>query len=156
MLKDVLEMFKVIPLNVSKNFKLIEFFKSQTAENHGIINFPRTYVHLRCCLLNIRKLAEVLELIRACNKGEPVFITSGFRCVELNEKVGGVPHSRHRYAAAVDITAKDFDYLEGSMNFLELKDIEWYASNDRSYIHIELKRYEKPPQTLLPEKMRKK
>lgn len=37
---------------------------------------------------------------------QPVIITSGFRCEEHNEKIGGVKNSRHTYGDAADIKVK--------------------------------------------------
>lgn len=38
---------------------------------------------------------------------EPVFITSGYRCPELNKFVGGVPNSQHLTGCAADIRIKN-------------------------------------------------
>lgn len=38
---------------------------------------------------------------------EPVIITSGYRCQELNKLVGGVPNSQHLSGCAADIRIKN-------------------------------------------------
>lgn len=51
---------------------------------------------------NIRLIADRLEVIRraACM---PLTITSGYRCQEHNDTVGGAKHSYHTVGLAVDI-----------------------------------------------------
>ena len=48
------------------------------------------------------KLITILEELREHIK-KPVVITSGYRCPEYNEKVGGVPNSAHTKGLAVDV-----------------------------------------------------
>lgn len=48
------------------------------------------------------QLAGFAERIRAII-GKPLIINSGFRCVKLNNKVGGSLTSQHLYAEAIDI-----------------------------------------------------
>ena len=52
------------------------------------------------------KLLELLQVIRAHFK-KPVAITSGCRCNEYNEKVGGSYGSKHKQGIAADIKVKD-------------------------------------------------
>jgi len=44
---------------------------------------------------------------------QPITITSGFRCPELNAAVGGSPTSQHTKGEAVDFTVSRFDDLKG-------------------------------------------
>ena len=56
---------------------------------------------------NLRALVEkVLDRVREKIK-EPIIVTSGFRSVEVNKKVGGVRNSQHLLGCAADITLKD-------------------------------------------------
>jgi len=50
---------------------------------------------------NGRALAALLEQVRTL-LGVPVVIHSGFRCPELNEAIGGAPHSQHVFFEAAD------------------------------------------------------
>ncbi len=65
------------------------------------------------------ELLAVLELVRL-KFNAPVLITSGYRCVEHNAKVGGAIHSSHLKANAADIKVKDvppqkvYDYLDST------------------------------------------
>ena len=86
-------------VRLSPHFKLSEFTKSITAERLGISNKP-DYEQV----LAMRQLCrEVLEPLRQYY-GKPIRITSGFRCPELNEAVGGVGNSQHQYGEAADLS----------------------------------------------------
>lgn len=47
------------------------------------------------------ELAKFAENIRSIIES-PMTITSGFRCEQLNTKIGGSPFSQHRFAEAID------------------------------------------------------
>lgn len=88
--------------SITKNFTFEELEKSATATALGIKNeIPRKYI-----MNAVRLCDRILQPIRdAWN--EPIIITSGYRCAEVNKCVGGVSNSQHMTAAAVDIkTAK--------------------------------------------------
>lgn len=83
-------------MQLSENFDLEEFTRSQTATRFGINNNPSS-----TALNNLRTLAQGLEKVRALLK-HPITITSGFRCMELNRKVGGSEKSSHMMGFAAD------------------------------------------------------
>lgn len=89
-------------MNLSKNFQLIEFIRSQTAERLGINNTPSPVV-----MNNLRTLCETLEQIREL-LDRPIQITSGYRSIELNRKVGGASTSAHLSGFAADFTCDSF------------------------------------------------
>ena len=73
-------------IRISKNFLLFEF-------------------QCHCCkqvILDFR-LLDMLEILRRRVGDKPVIITSGYRCEEYNNKVGGVPGSYHLLGMAADI-----------------------------------------------------
>ena len=84
-------------MQLTKNFKLEEFIKSNTATAKGIDNTPTEEQ-----LENIKFVAEQLQLIRNTYK-QPIYITSGFRSEKLNNAVGGSKTSQHMDGLAVDI-----------------------------------------------------
>lgn len=78
---------------LSEHFSLKELAHT----NHKIENFPSAEEIKR-----LRVLAEdVLEPIR--EEFGPIRVTSGFRCKELNSKIGGAKDSAHLYGCAADI-----------------------------------------------------
>lgn len=156
MVKDVLKVLLEANFRLSKHFHLREFFNSTIAQIHNIQNCPPTHAKLACVLSNLQAVADLLELIRAANGGKPLYVTSGYRSIALNEKVGGTSLSYHCHGAAVDFTAKDFEKLVESIDWLELKNIYWYANHESRYVHLNLQHYKKPPPTNVPCAVREK
>jgi len=65
-------------------------------------------------MLHPKLLAKLVELRKILER--PVYITSGYRCFEYNQKVGGVPNSYHCIGLATDIKVKDINLI----NLLEI------------------------------------
>lgn len=87
--------------SLSKNFNLEEFIYSETAERYGIDNTPSEEIKN-----NINELVvNVMQPIRD-KYGKPIIINSGYRCPELNKKVGGSKTSRHLSGYACDFETK--------------------------------------------------
>lgn len=85
-------------MQLSPNFSLAEFTKSQTAARLGIRNTPSP-----TSIEAMRRLcSELLEPLRA-RVGGPIVVTSGYRSVALNRAIGGSATSQHSKGEAVDI-----------------------------------------------------
>jgi len=90
-------------MKLSKNFTLNEMTRSQTATRFNIDNYPNN--------------EQINNLIYLCNNGlqqlrdakGKIKISSGFRSVKLNKKIGGSGQSLHCHGCAVDID--NFDVL---------------------------------------------
>ena len=83
---------------LSEHFTLREFEQSETAKKYGIDNsVPSKYIPV---LQQLCK--EVLEPLRSF-VGGPIVISSGYRCNQLNIKVGGAYASQHTLGEAADI-----------------------------------------------------
>lgn len=93
-------------MQISKNFNVEEFERSETAIKKGIDNrIPDD------ALLNIVALVEnVLQPLR--DVIGPIHINSGYRCPELNKAIGGVPTSQHQKGEAADIRSDKFSARE--------------------------------------------
>jgi len=88
---------------LSKNFDWKEFEKSDTATRLHINNAITTW-EVRG---NIKALVDdVLQPLRDA-WGGPLFINSGYRCLELNKAVGGVPTSQHCLGEGADVGCTD-------------------------------------------------
>ena len=84
---------------MTKNFKLAEFLKSNTATR---LNITEQFNPPQFVLDNIDALAQQLQVARDYF-GEPMVFSSGYRCLKLNKAVGGVANSAHTSGMAVDI-----------------------------------------------------
>ena len=87
-----------------KYFTLQELTASATAQREGIDNSPtKCAYHLLYVLVE-----QLLDPIREA-WGEPIVVSSGYRCRELNALVGGAQHSHHLIGCAADLIAGSRD-----------------------------------------------
>ena len=83
-----------------KYFTIQELTASATALREGIDNRPsKCAYHLLHVLVD-----QLLDPIREA-WGEPIVVSSGYRCKQLNALVGGVKNSHHILGCAADIIA---------------------------------------------------
>lgn len=98
---------------------------------------------------NIADLCKtILEPLREA-WGKPVIITSGYRCEELNAKVGGVANSAHLEGLAADLQpeggSKDVEeFAKFAINFLNEQHIRFdqciiEKSGKSKWLHISLR-----------------
>lgn len=113
------------------HFRLSEILASSVADTYGISNLP--FGHAVYNIPNILPLLLRLEHIRKI-LNMPIYISSGFRCPQLNKKVGGVGNSRHQYFRALDVVCEDMDCLYE----LCRSDIFRYVYRGIGYIHIDI------------------
>lgn len=123
-----------------KNFSIEELCESATAKKHKIKNIPNEYEKE-----NIKFLIEnLLDPVREYLK-KPVYINSGFRSKELNEKVGGSPTSNHNFGYAADCVVKgnNIDIAKAvlllNLDFDELI-LEKETLTNPNWIHLALRR----------------
>jgi len=84
-------------VRLSKNFTLEEFLVSQTATRHGIDMTPPPEI-----IENLQRLVTgVMQPLRD-QVGVGIFISSGFRPLELNTAIGGSKTSEHINGNACD------------------------------------------------------
>ena len=88
---------------ISKNFTWSEFCKSDTASRLHINNAITSW-EVRDNIIAL--VEDVLQPLRDA-WGGPLFINSGYRCLELNKAVGGVPTSQHVLGCAADVGCTD-------------------------------------------------
>ena len=83
-----------------KYFSINELTSSATALREGIDNRPnKCAYHLLHVLVD-----QLLDPIREA-WGEPIVVSSGYRCKQLNALVGGAKYSHHILGCAADIIA---------------------------------------------------
>ena len=128
---------------ITKNFTLEELYASSTANRKGINNFPPD---------NIKKqlidLAALLQKIRD-KYGYPIYVNSGYRCLALNNAVGGSKTSQHLKGQAADIVvtggrtnAHLFTVIKGMIDSGELKVgqliWEYGTKSEPNWVHVSL------------------
>jgi uncharacterized protein YcbK (DUF882 family) len=115
-----------------KYFTLQELCFSETAQRNNITNIPTFDI-----VFNLFRLGFVLDQVRA-EFGFPIYVTSGYRCKELNFLVGGATDSEHMFGNAVDITC-DVDKLDILYSILDHYSwSERYINMTKGYIHLAL------------------
>ena len=83
-----------------KYFSINELTSSATALREGIDNRPS-----KCAYHLLHVLADqLLDPIRE-TWGQPITVSSGYRCKQLNALVGGAKYSHHILGCAADIIA---------------------------------------------------
>ena len=130
-----------------KYFKMTEFSHSDTAVSLGIDNtIPKE------CKANIETLVRcVLDPVRE-HWGLPIRVTSGYRCLELNEEVNGVEDSYHMEGCAADISATDPTRNVELMSLIRAMQLigrialtECYLGPKARYIHVAFANYNIDP-----------
>ena len=125
-------------MQLSKHLSLAEVTRSESAKRNGISNQP-TAEHLE----NFKKLAEkVFEPIREHFKA-PIHISSGYRSLALNKKIGGSSTSQHCSGEAIDIdmdgtaiTNKQvFDFIKQHLEFDQLI-WEFGTTSNPDWVHV--------------------
>ena len=127
-------------MQLSKNFCLSEFTRSDTAQRLGIDN---TEVSMEQ-VLNLAHLCHmVLQPLR--DRFGPIRINSGYRCPKLNKAVGSVPNSQHMKGEAADIylPTKEMgvQYLKFLQTLPAVDQLIWEQSaSGTTWIHVSSRR----------------
>jgi zinc D-Ala-D-Ala carboxypeptidase len=131
-------------MNLSKHVTLKEFQNSDTATRHGINN-EMSPSQIESAKLLCENVFEPLRLYLNI----PIRISSGFRCVQVNRKIGGSTSSQHCKGEAMDIKidAKGFYFIKDKLEFDQLI---WEFGNDEqpSWVHVSHKKSRNRKQVL--------
>lgn len=126
---------------MAKYFTVYELTKSATATERGIDNTPNKAIEN-----NIKYLIEaVLDPLREAY-GKPVYVSSGYRCAELNKAVGGAKNSQHLTGMAADIYVKGesnavlYDIMRKGRIPFDQMIIEKGTRNFPRWIHLSISR----------------
>ncbi len=103
-------------MRLSKNFTLDEFLLSQTAERHGIDMTPNDEV-----IGNLQELVDTCLQPLRDEVGVGIYISSGFRPLELNGRIGGSKTSAHIDGRAADLTVTGQTPYETCNLIVEMK-----------------------------------
>lgn len=119
-----------------KYFNLGELTKSATAKRLRIDNTPSENE-----INNLNALVDnVLDPLREA-WGQPIIVSSGYRCGKLNKAVGGVPLSQHTMGQAADIhtvsdTPKENKRLYDLIRELDLPIDQCLNEYNFNWIHV--------------------
>ena len=126
-----------------KYFTMRELTYSITAYKYKINNTPTEEIKN-----NLDELMDCLDGFRR-EWGSPIIVTSGFRCEELNEKVGGSKNSGHKYGWAADMRPsnnKIMQFFEFAKEYFKTRDFDELIleTNPQGnvWLHFSLKSYQ--------------
>lgn len=121
-----------------KYFKFSEMVKSDIAIKNNIDNYPK----LAETISNLFDVIIVIDKVRT-DWGSAINVTSGYRCEQLNELVGGAERSGHKYGNAVDLVPSNGKVVElfyFIKDFLIVNKIEFdELLLENGWIHFSLK-----------------
>lgn len=137
-----------------KHFTIEELTNSDMARELRIDNTPDKDSIERLTTLIVEVLDPARELL-----GKPIMVTSGYRCSELNSKVGGQPNSQHTKGEAADLQCYNnkylFDIIRENLTFdqiiLETKDLFDKNGNKtgvKEWVHISYRKGKNRKQVL--------
>ena len=121
-----------------KYFCVEELTASATALREGIDNRPnKCAYHLLHVLVD-----QLLDPIREA-WGEPIVVSSGYRCKQLNTLIGGVKNSHHILGCAADIIAGNkadhrrlFKLIQQMQQEGQIRFTQLIWKSDGRWIHI--------------------
>lgn len=127
-------------IKISRNFRLNEFTKSNTAIRLGIDNTPSAEVIQQLEWLCLRVLQPVRD-----HFGKSVQISSGYRSLKLNRSLGSSDNSQHTTGNAADLEIFGIDnyvlacWIRDNLDFDQLV-LEFYdGTPDSGWVHVSFK-----------------
>lgn len=121
-------------MQLTENFYLTEFTRSQLATRKNIKNIPNA-----AQIANLKHIAETVLQPARDALSMSLHISSGFRSFELNRAVGGASNSQHTTGEAVDIDCADnarlFNWIIENCTFDQLI---WEHGDDKQpdWVHV--------------------
>lgn len=129
---------------LTEHFTLEEFTHSQTATRKGIDNTPDKHI-----LGNLLNTAHQMEKVRVVLRN-PIYISSGYRCPELNKAINGSDTSQHMTGEAADFACPGFGTPLEVANALANSEIEFdQLIYEGTWIHISFLAPRKPRREIL-------
>ena len=118
--------------NLSKFFSLRELTFSKIAEDHGIDNTPTPDI-LETLKYTAQQLDKVRELLN-----KPVNISSGYRCLQVNRRLGSKDTSQHLKGEAVDFKCELFGNPRAVFEAIRKSNIQFdqLILEFNSWVHI--------------------
>ena len=117
---------------LSKYFSLRELTFSKIAEDNDIDNTPTPDI-----LEKLKHTASQLDKVREL-LGKPVNISSGYRCLQVNRRLGSKDSSQHLKAEAVDFKCELFGSPKKVFDTIKASNIQFdqLILEFNSWVHI--------------------
>jgi zinc D-Ala-D-Ala carboxypeptidase len=125
-------------IKLSPHFDLDELTASEYGSRHGIDNTPSSVA-----LAWLHTTASGLEMVREELGGLPINVSSGYRCVAINQAIGGKSNSQHCEGKAVDFKCPAFGTPRDIVAALSKSNIkfdqlilEFWQGSQTGWVHI--------------------
>lgn len=119
-------------MKLSKYFDSRELIFSKIAEENGIDNMPddKTLETLKYTASQLDKVRELL--------GKPVNVSSGYRCLQVNRRLGSKDTSQHLKGEAVDFKCELFGNPRAVFEAIKKSNIQFdqLIVEFNSWVHI--------------------
>lgn len=119
-------------MKLSKYFDSRELIFSKIAEENGIDNMPdaKTLETLKYTASQLDKVRELL--------GKPVNVSSGYRCLQVNRRIGSKDTSQHLKGEAVDFKCELFGNPRAVFEAIKKSNIQFdqLIVEFNSWVHI--------------------
>lgn len=122
-------------MKISDNLTMKNFIYSRVAVERGLDNTPPPEAEEAIHYL-VENLLQPLQDFA----GEIIYITSGYRCKEVNRLVGGSRYSQHMKGEAADCYTWGKEGLLWELEVSELDFDQAILYYDRNILHLSLKR----------------
>lgn len=124
-------------IKITDNFTLEEMLRSSKADE---LNISQSEPPYQVVIALTRLCERVLQPLRDHFK-EPIVISSGYRCTEVNAAVGGVSTSQHCKGMAADIylggdTDRETEYFRWIRSNLDFDQLILEGNQKTSWIHV--------------------
>ena len=127
-------------MKLSKNLTLKECLRSKTAKRLGIDNTPEDETVIK----NLEKVARFIFQPLRDAFGCPIYVSSGYRCPDLNRAIGGSKRSQHMEGRALDLDADVYENCTNAQIFnwiknnLDFDQIVWeFGTEDNpDWVHV--------------------
>lgn len=132
-------------MKLSEFFTLEELIFSETASRYNIDNRPSKLI-----LPNLINTAEKMDVVRRY-LNNPIIISSGYRCQELNSKIGSKSTSQHTMGLAVDFKCPRFGTPKEIVNAILTSGIvfDQMILEFNSWVHLSFVENNNRKQTLI-------
>lgn len=125
---------------LTTHFTLDELVRSQTATRHGLDNTPPG-----SALINLARLAEMLERIRSALGNRSIHVLSGYRSPTVNQRVGGSRSSAHMDGRAADIVVRGMTPLQVARAIKSAMTLDQLILEFGEWTHVGIPRAGDPP-----------